>query len=68
MHMVRHDAPSDELVALTVEILERMPHLLGQFRVVQGATAHAGIELLFDFFTPMGGALVFWEVLQLLFQ
>ena len=66
--MVRHDAPCDESIALTVEILERMPHLLGQFRVAQGAAAHAGIEPLFDFFAPVCGALVFGEVRQLLFQ
>ena len=31
MHMVRHDAPSDELVALTVEILERMVNCSANF-------------------------------------
>ena len=66
--MVRHDAPCDESIALTVEVLEGIAHLLGQFRVAQGATAHAGIEPVFDFFTPLCGALVFGKLQQLRFQ
>ncbi len=66
--MVRHDAPCEESIALTVEVLEGIAHLLGQFRMAQGATAHAGIEPLFDFFTPMSGALVFGKLQQFLFQ
>ena len=66
--MVRHDAPCEESIALTVEVLEGIAHLLGQFRMAQGATAHAGIEPVFDFFTPMCGALVFGKLQQFLFQ
>jgi hypothetical protein len=47
---------------LTVEVLEGIAHLFGQFRLAQGATAHAGIETVFDFFALVGGALVFGEV------
>jgi len=49
MDMVRHDAPGEESISLAVEVLECVAHLLRQFRVAQGATAHADIEPLFDF-------------------
>jgi hypothetical protein len=66
--MVRHDAPRQELITLAVEVLQCVAHLLRQFRVAQGAATHAGIEPLFDFLAPVGGALVFGEVRQLLFE
>jgi len=62
MHMVRHDAPRDESITLVVKVLERMAHLLRQFRVAQGAASHAGIEPLFDFFPPVCGALIFGKL------
>ena len=68
MHMVRHDAPSEELITLALEVQEGVADLLRQFRVAQGAAAHADIKPLFDFLAPVGGALVFGEVRQLLFQ
>jgi len=68
MHMVWHDAPGEELITLAVEVQEGVAGLLRQFRVAQGAAAHAGIEPLFDFLAPVGGALGFGEVRQLLFQ
>ncbi len=68
MHMVWHDAPSEELITRAVEVQECVAHLLRQFRVAQGAATHAGIEPVFDFFAPVGGALGFGEVRQLLFE
>ena len=62
MHMVWHDAPREESITLAVEVQEGVAHLLRQFRVAQGATAHARIEPLFDFLASVGAALVFGEV------
>lgn len=68
MHMIWHDAPCEEEVALAVEVLERMAHLLGQFRVLQGATTHAGIQPVFDFLAAPSGALAFGKLQQFRFQ
>ena len=68
MHMVRHDAPRDESITLAVEVLQCVAHLLRQFRVAQGAAAHAGIEPLFDFLASVSGALIFGKLQQLLFE
>ncbi len=62
MHMVWHDAPGEESITLAVKVLERVAHLLRQFRVAEGAATHAGIEPLFDFIAPVYGALIFGEV------
>lgn len=68
MDMVRHDAPREKSIALAVEVLECIAHLLRQFRVAQGAAAHAGIEPLFDFFPSVGEALIFGKLRQTLFE
>ena len=45
-----------------------MAHLLGQFRVPQGATTHAGIQPVFDFLAAPSGALAFGKFQQFRFQ
>ena len=68
MHMVRHDAPRDELITLGVKVQESVAHLLRVFRVAQGAATHAGIEALFAFLASACGALIFGKLQQLLIQ
>lgn len=47
--MIRHDAPGVEIVAVAVEMEERVFQVFSDFRMAEGTAAHAGIEPLFDF-------------------
>jgi len=56
MHMVRHDAPSDESIPLAVKVPERIPHLGRHFWMTECATTHSGIQPLLDPLAALGTA------------
>ena len=56
MHMVRHDAPSDESIPLAVKVPERIAHLGRHFWMAECATTHSGIQPLLDPLTALGPA------------
>jgi hypothetical protein len=48
MHMIRHDAPSDQLVCTPVAVCHHIAHDLGNTVVAEPAGAPPGIEQLLN--------------------
>ena len=48
MNVIRHDAPCQQVIALAIEVLERILPRFRRFRVLQPALTVAGVEIGFD--------------------
>ncbi len=68
MHMIRHDAPDQQPVTLTVELQQGFLHDCCQARMAQGAASHPGIQPLLSAFAALNGLPVERESGELHFQ
>ncbi len=50
MHVIRHDAPRQQAIALAVKVAESLGGNAGDARVAQVTTANPAIETSFDLF------------------
>ena len=66
--MVRHDAPRDQIVAVTMEVGQCRLDYLRAWIMSQGAATHTCVQPDFDLLSALLATLVIWQISQFLFQ
>lgn len=66
--MIGHDAPRMQIVALPMEMQERILHMPGDVRMPKGTTAHTCIQPCLDALPFLSLALFLGERLQMRFE